>query len=382
MNSLGMYMSFVALGWLVLEMTDSPLSLGLVWATRSSPNLLFGIMAGTIADRFDRRKILIMALITLAALAFLMGLLSTRQDIELWQILGITFLMGMVSVVVFPARQSLVVDIVGREGAMNAISINSVGMRIIGIFGGAAGGFIIEYFGVKWAFFMMTAGYLFGASCYLMVRGVEKLGSEEGRGRSSAWKNFTDGLKLIGLNRIVLNILIITAVCEILGFSWMVLLPVFARDILQVGAVGLGVFYSVLSVGGLIGALSLASLGDFRYKGRLILNVFLTFGVGLILFSQSHWYAASLIVVAVLGAASACMDTMGHTILQLNVPAEQRGRAMGIWMTSIGFGLLGYLAVGALATATSPSFTLTLNGSAIILAFIIFMIFAPQLRRI
>ena len=160
MNSLGMYMSFVALGWLVLEMTDSPLSLGLVWATRSSPNLLFGIMAGTIADRFDRRKILIMALIILASLAFLMGLLSTRQDIELWQILGITFLMGMVNVVVFPARLSLVVDIVGREGAMHAISINSVGMRIIGIFGGAAGGFVIEYFGIKWAFFIMTAGYL------------------------------------------------------------------------------------------------------------------------------------------------------------------------------------------------------------------------------
>ncbi|MFC2034073.1 MFS transporter [Chloroflexota bacterium] len=381
-DSVGMYMSMVALGWLVLEMTDSPLSLGIVWATRSSPYLFFGVLAGAIADRYDRKMILILSHVILAAFAFLLGLLITQEGIQLWHILGITFLMGVINVINFPARQALAVDIVGREGAMNAISINAVGMRVIGVVGGAAAGFVVEYWGIDWPFYIMTASYLLGVSFLFLIRGVERVNSDENAEPQSTWKNFVEGIKLIGLNQVVLVLLIITAVCEILGFSYSVLLPVFARDVLNVGAVGLGMFYTAQSIGGLLGALGLASLGDFRRKGLLILCIFLTFGIALILFGQSPWYIVSLIVLALIGAMASGMDAMGHTILQLNVNDKQRGRAMGIWMMSIGFGPIGHLAIGAVAAAFSAQIAYTINGGAIILIFLLLFVLFPKLRKV
>ena len=120
-NSLGHLMSMAALGWLVPEMTDSALSLGIVWAVYSSPSLLFGVLAGSLADRFNRRFLLVLSNVILAAFAFLLGFLITQGRIEFWHILSITFLMGVFQVIYIPASQSLAVDIVGRKGTMNAM---------------------------------------------------------------------------------------------------------------------------------------------------------------------------------------------------------------------------------------------------------------------
>jgi len=124
-------MMMVALGWLVLEMTDSPLSLGMVWATRSAPHLIWGMLAGAVADKVDRRKLLIWALVMLAACASAMGLLISSGRAELWHILLFSFVMGSIATFTMTARQTFVVDIVGREDAMGAISMNGVAMRIM-----------------------------------------------------------------------------------------------------------------------------------------------------------------------------------------------------------------------------------------------------------
>ncbi len=371
-----------ALGWLVLEMTDSALSLGIVWAVYSSPSLLFGVLAGSLADRFNRRFLLVLSNVILAAFAFLLGFLITQGGIEFWHILSITFLMGVFQVIYFPAAQSLAVDIVGRKGAMNAMSINAVGKRVIGILGGASAGFIIEFWGIDWPFYIMAGSYLLGAMFIFLIQGMKREAGEEDVEQQSTWQNFVEGIKLIGVNQIILVLLIITAVCEILGFSYSVVLPIFARDVLNVGAIGLGMFYTAQSIGGLLGALGLASLGDFKYKGWLILGIFLFFGIGLVIFSQSSRYIISLILVGIIGATSSGMDAMGHTILQLNVTNEQRGRAMGIWMMSIGLGSIGHLVVGAIAAALTAPIALTINGSAIIITALILLVLVPKLRRV
>ena len=113
-----------------------------------------------------------------------------------------------------------------------------------------------------------------------------------------------------------------------------------------------------------------------------MLLIFLLFGIGLVLFSQSPWYIVSLILIGIIGAVSSGMDAMGHTILQLNVSDERRGRAMGIWMMSIGFGSIGHLAVGAIAAALTAPIALTINGSAIIVTFLILLVLVPKLRRV
>ena len=372
-------MQMVAMGWLVLELTDSPLSLGLVWATRQAPSLFLGMLAGAIADKVDRRRLLIMAFVVRGAGALLIGILVTTGIVELWHILLVSFITGSVSAFDFPARQTLAVDIVGPEGAMNAISIGAVGMRVIGVFGGAAAGFVIAFLGIDWCFYIMVISFFIGIIILLQIRGVERRTSSQ---KQSVWGNFIEGVKLIGKNQIILILMVITLVCEILGFSYLVVLPVFARDVLKVGAIGLGMFGTAQSVGGLIAGLALASLGNYKYKGRLILGIFLSFGFFLILFSQSPWYLVSLLLLGMIGAMASGMDAMGHTMLQLNVTDEQRGRAMGIWIMSIGFGPVGHLTIGAVASLLGAPLAVTINGSIIIVVFFILLAFASRLRRI
>ncbi len=376
--SLGNFMMMVALGWLVLEMTDSPLSLGMVWATHSAPHLIWGMLAGAVADKVDRRRLLIWVFIDLAACAFTMGILISKGWVQLWHVLLFTFIMGSIATFAMTARQAFVVDIVDRKDAMGAISMNAVAMRIMGVFGGAIAGVVIELFGIEWPFYIMAIGYLLGIIILLCIRGVVRRFSLE---QQSIWGNFVEGLKIIGKNQIVLTLMVMAMVCEILGFPYLVVLPVFARDILSVGVIGLGVLNSVQSVGGLLAALTLASLGNYKHKGRLILGIFLFFGVFLVLFSQSPWYLVSLLFCGLVGAMAAAFDAMQHTMLQLNVTEEQRGRAMGIWQLSIGFGPVGYMAIGAITSLLGAQLALSINGIAIVAVFFILLVFVPGFRR-
>jgi len=369
----------VTIGWQVLEMTDSPISLGLVWAVRSSPYLFFGILSGTVADKVDRQKLLIMVFIILAACSFLLGFLTTKGLIQLWNILLLTFLMGIGQTFDITARQTFTVDIVGSEGAMGAISLNAGGNRIIGIFGGAVAGLIIEFFGIDWPYYFMVAGYLIGTLALFRLQGVEKESNEV---RQSIWKGFGEGVKLLRKNQFILILVVIAIVCEIFGFSFSVLLPIFARDILEIGAFGLGMLYATQSIGGVLGSLTLASLGNYKQKGWLISIIFLLFGIFIVLFSQSTWYLSSILIITGVGVMASGMDTMEHTMLQLNVTDEQRGRAMGIWTMSIGFGPLGHLTIGAIADLFSAPTALSINGTVLIIVSVILLLCMPRLRTI
>ena len=375
---MGHFVMMVALGWLVLEMTNSPLSLGVVWAVRSAPFLIFGIFAGAVADKIDRRRLLILTFIMLAACAFFMGILISRGWIQLWSILLVTFIIGSIMTFNMTTRQAFVVDIVGPEDAMSALAMNAAAMRIAGIFGSVAAGWVIELLGVDWCFYIMCVSYLIGIIILLCIRGVV---TKTGSGQQSIRANFLEGLQIIRTNQIVLTLMVMAIICEVLGFSYQVVLPVFARDILKIGAVGLGTLNMTQSIGALVGVLTLASLGNYKHKGWLILVTFLFFGVFLVLFSQAPWYLVSLILIGIVGAVAGAFDAMQHTLLQLNVADEQRGRAMGMWMLSIGFMPVGSIAIGAIAALVGAQLAVSINGIVIIVTFVILAIFVSGLRR-
>lgn len=377
--SIGMNMLMVAQGWLVLELTNSPLSLGLVWATRLAPSLFLGVVAGTVADRVDRRKLLVLLFIIRGVSAVVLGLLITFGLIQLWHIFLITFINGVSMVFNLPTQQSLAIDIVRSEGAMNAISLNTMGMRIVGIAGGTIAGLVIEFLGLDWPFYIMALSCAAGIIIINQMRNVDRVGIKE---KQSTWNTYLEGLKLITTNQVVLVILFVVLVSEILGFSYMVMLPVFARDILEVGPLGLGAFTTATSAGGLLAGLSLASLGNYPHKGRLMLGIFLSFGISLVLFSQSQWFPISLGMLVIIGAMAAGMDAMGHTILMLNVSEQQRGRVMGVWMMGIGFGPVGSITIGAIASLFGAPLAVTINGLLIVVVFFILVLFVPRLRRI
>jgi predicted MFS family arabinose efflux permease len=337
------------------------------------------MLAGAVADRVDRRKLQIVALALYSACGFLLGSLVLRGWIQLGHVLLITFVWGSIRAFEGPARQAFIVDIVGRDGAMSGISLNAVGLRGIGIIGGVAAGIIIKLFGMGWPFFVITAANLLAIGITAFIRGIEARTESK---TQSLWSGLVEGMQIVLKNRVVLALMVMAATCEMFGFSYSVLLPVFARDILGVGAVGLGMFSTVRSVGGLIAGLALASLGDYRYKGRILLGLFLVFGVSLLLFANSSSYPLSLFFIGIVGITAAGHDAMQHILLQLNVTDEQRGRAMGIWQLSIGFGLLGKVALGAIAETLGAPLAQSIYGAALVIIFGILVLTVPKLRKL
>ena len=377
--SLGNFMMTVSLGWLVLELTNSPLSLGMVWAVRSAPNLIWGMLAGAVADRVDRKRLQLVTLSLFAVCGFALGYLIQRELVQLWHVLLITFMWSSIRAFDGPARQAFIVDLVGRECTMSGISLNAVGMRGIGIVAGAAAGVIIEVFGLEWPFYVITAVNILAIVMTASIRDVEKRITTKAQ---SIWGNLVEGIHIVLENRVILALMVMAATCEMFGFSHSALLPVFARDVLKVGAVGLGMFNTVLAVGGLVAGLVLASLGDYKYKGKVILGIFLAFGVALILFANSTIYSASLVILGVVGVTAAGHDAMQHILLQLNVSEDQRGRAMGIWQLSIGFGILGSVTLGILAERLGAPLAQSIYGVVMVVIFIVLMLLVPRLRKI
>ena len=379
LSSLGDMLMDVASGWLVLDLTNSPLSLGLFFAVRSSPNLLFGMVGGAMADKTDRRKLLATCYSLYAICGFLFGFLIMSGTIQLWHTLALIFVRGIIRTFEGPARQSFIVDIVGRENAMSGISLNAVGMRGIGIFGGALAGLIIEMFGKEWPFFVLSVVFMVAIGFIGFIKGVE---AKRVAQQHSIWRNIVEGVQIVRQNRIVLALMVMAGTCEMFGFSFAVLVPVFARDVLQVGAVGMGMINAFRSGGGLLAGLVLASLGDFKHKGKLILGMFFMFGVGLILYANSPVYILSLFFIGLVGVSAAGHDAMSQILLQLNVEDDQRGRAMGIWQLSIGFGVIGSMTLGTLAEAYGAQFAQSIFGVIMVLIVTLLYVMVPKLKEL
>jgi len=374
-------MVLVSTGWLVLEMTGSPLSLGLVWATRSAPRLLWGMLAGAVADKLDRRRLLLWILIVLAGMMFLFGSLITINLIRLWHIFLFIFLMSSLKTFEVTTRQALIVDVVDRDHMMRSIALNSVGLRLMGLIGGAAAGILISIWGIVSPFYVMAACYIIALISLWMVRTERTRLQHDSIKQSSLWTHYREGFTIIAQNRVVAVLVVLAILCEIFGFSYQVLLPLFARDILEVGVVGLGAFTAAQSLGGLISTLILTIKSRYQAKGRLILALYLLFGVALLLFAQSSSYIFSLVAIFLTGSVAAVFDAVQHIMLQLNVSEQQRGRAMGIWQLSIGFGPIGHILLGFTASTIGPTMALTINGVLIIVSFLV-IIQVTNLRKI
>lgn len=369
--SIANYMTIVSMGWLVLEMTGSPLSLGVVWAIRAAPHLIWGMLAGAVADKIDRRKLILGMFAMLAGSTAIISVLIIYGWIQLWHIFLFIFIVGSLKTFDMTARQALIVDVVGGDHVMRSIALNAVGLRMMGVFGGAGAGVLIEVVGIEAPFNVMIICYIFGIVALSLIRGTKRKEHTERLEQLSLWNYLHEGLNIIVQNQVILVLVILAILCEIFGFSYQVLLPIYARDILEIGAVGLGSFTSMQSLGGLFATLTLATLGNYKSKGRLILTIYLFFGIVLILFAQSPWYLTSLILICLIGGVAAAFDVMQHIILQLNVADQQRGRAMGIWQLSIGFGPVGHLMVGEIADLIGAKLALTMNGVMILVSFLV-----------
>jgi len=344
-----------------------------------APFFFLGIVSGAVADRVDRRlflRLIVFAGVIIAGLMALV-LMTTREDV--WPIIALAAAMGCVWAFLMTLKQSYTYDIVGPQHALNGLSLNAMSQRFGGVFGSLISGLLIAAIGVGEQYIVVAASYL---AAFAVLFGMRDVGQAAPKAREPVLANLVGYVRAMRENRTLMVLMFLTATTEIFGFTHQSLLPVFAKDVLGVGAVGLGIMTAIRQAGGMVGLLLLANLGDFRRKGLFMFIFAGGFGLGQMAFSLSPNIFVFVAVLAFVNACASVVDTLYKTLMQANVPNEQRGRAMGSWVLSIGLAPAGHLSVGALAGAFGAPTALLINGGILTFVSLTSAVGMPRLRRL
>ena len=375
-------MEQVALGWLVFEITDSPFMLGVAAAARMAPFFFLGILSGAVADRVDRQTALRIITVSSAIVPGLMALLLLTidtSDVQVWYIIALAVGMGAVWAFSQTIRQAYTYDVVGRELALNGLSLAGLSQMFGQMAGAILAGALIGYVGVGGQYLFAGGAYL---AAFVVLFGIRKVAQGDLTQSEPVIQQLLGYIRLLRGNRTLLTLMGLTMVVEIFGFTHQSLLPVFAKDELGVGALGLGIMLAVRRGGGVLGLMLLASLGDFKRKGVLMFVAATTFGLGQMAFSLAGNIFLFVVVLALVNASAATVDTLHKTLMQSNVPDEQRGRAMGSWVLSIGVAPIGHIGLGAMAGALGAPGALLINGSVLTVVGITAALGLPRMRRL
>ena len=364
LNYLGMTMEMLAQGWMVLEITDSVFWVGGVAGLRGAGQVMFGIFAGAIVDRFNRRVILTIAQMLRAVIFLGMAILLLTGGIELWHILVSTVMLGMLMATVLPSSEAMIYDTVGPRRLLNALVITHGAFSIARIPGSILAGFLIDGFGLGYCFVAMTAVMLVSPLPILIVKTRYQRPPDSG----GLWKNVREGLSYASRTSSIKSLLIFSAVVELFGFSYFVMLPVIAREVLDVGASGLGYLSAAGSIGGVLATVIMAALSESRSKGLLLAASGAAAGAALFIFGFSSWYTASLFLAALVGLCLTSYDAIMGATLQLLSIDRMRGRILGLYSLTFGFTPLGGFVSGVIATFTSAAFAVSTGGVVIMAA--------------
>ncbi len=345
--------------WLALELGGA-FEVGLVLAARMLPPLLFGLAAGTLADRHNRVRQL--WLVSAATAPILVGLawLAASGSVAVWSLSLLSFGLGCWSVFDTPARQALVLDAVGRPAAAGGLAQNALATRLAFAGGAFAAGALIPLLGVSPAYLICAAGYLLAA---LLVSRVRLAQRQHWRSASSFSQALTDGVRLLIDYPAVRTLSAVGILCEVFAFSYQSAIPAFARDVLRTGSEGLGTLNAAASIGGTCAVVLLAMLPAGVRREPLLALVFLGFGISLLALAPTRAIGLAALTLSVTGACGAAFDLLQQTLLQLSVPEERRGRALGIWLLGLGSAPIGLIEMGALAAALGAPLALGLNGA-------------------
>ena len=356
--SVGWTVESLAQGWLVLQITDSPFWVGAVSGARGVAQFLMSIPGGAIADRLDRRRLLIAVHLTAVLINVPLVVLVFADAIAAWHMLLFAAAGGVVGAIAAPVTNTLTYDVVGGARLLNAAAFRYLGMSLIRIVGALAGGFILEWTGPGGNYAVAAAAALVAAGWLMLLKPPTRSPVEREPFTRAVRAGLRYGLQTASVRRLLL----LSLATEMLAFSYLWMLPVIARDVLSVGARGLGYLGAMQGVGMLAAMLLLASLGDFRSKGALLLASALGFGLFIVLFGLSPWFLLSLLLVGIVGGMGALYDSSMSTMLQLTVSEQMRGRVMGLYVSTWGLNQVGGLVLGGLATALGAPIALAITG--------------------
>jgi MFS family permease len=379
-NQLSFGMQQVILGWVVLTLTQSSGMVGLAFALRSAPNLVVGFAAGAISDRLDRRTLMRLALLGLALITLLMAWGVWLNRIVVWHVLLYAVIVGMLRAFEMTARQAYVYDIVGAKNAVQGLALNAIAQRVGGALGAVIAGVILEWWGASAAFLVM--GFCYGMAGALLYMLHSRGAAAPTAVPEPLWQNVKTYAQALRTHPILRSLMISTAAVEIIGFSHQVILPVLAKDVMHIGAAGLGVLTAFRFIGGVMGAALLTTISRLSQHGRLLLVVLALFGAGQVFLSQVTQFWLAVACVTAINVMASATDILHQALLQHHVANTQRGRAMGSWIIGTGAAPIGHLEIGYLAGVAGVSMALLLNGSALIVLPFLLAWAMPQLRRL
>ena len=377
--SAAMGMQFLILGWLTLELTDSPAQLGVVIALYGLPNAAMLAFGGLFADRFDRRWLLFCSRTIVMALIVVTATLAIYELVSTWHVYAISFVLGTIQGLSLPAQMAIVPDMVEEGDILSATSLNMAVYNGGRILGPALAGVIIEYTGIGYALYLNALCYAVSATFLALLTGFRS-GGQAADG--NVLEGLAEGLRFVGSTPVALTMVGLGFAFGFFGSSYLQVLPAFAKEVMEMSADGAGFLLTIAGVGSLAGSLFLASLGDPRHKSRLALGMISLFGVTLFLFAVSPLYVVSLVLLFFTGVGFTGFFSMGTTVLQLSTPAEIRGRMMSLWLMGAAMHYLGALPLGAVGEYWG--WPTSLGGAALMMmAFVVWLgILRPTLRTL
>jgi MFS family permease len=363
-SRIGDSMQQTAVSWLLYDLTRSPLQLGLNGAFRALPLVAFGLFGGTLADRVDRRKILLYTQTTLMLLALLLGLLDQTGHIQVWHIYAFTLVAAIIQSVDAPTRQALVPSLVPRAILPNAIALNSLLWKGTILLGPSFAGIAISTVGTDGAFYANALSFL---AVVLALLSMKISSSGEVSTVSDGFlKDAWSGLCYVRSQRIILAIMTMEAFSSLFGLN-SAMLTIFARDILHAGATGLGFLQSSRGLGAVLGSGLLVAIGNKRAQGKILLYSAVAYGVTFALFGISRDFLLSLLLIFLAGAADTIWGAVRNGILQLKTPEQLQGRVMGVFgLCSRGLTPLGQVETGLLVPLVGAREATFLGGSIVL----------------
>jgi MFS family permease len=355
----GTWMQSVAEAWLVYRLTGSSLMLGLVAFASQIPVFLVSPLGGTVVDRHSRHRVVIVTQITAMLLAFVLATLTLGHWVRVWEVVVLASLLGVVNAFDIPARQALLVEMVGKEDMMNAIALNSSMFNSARVIGPAIAGILVASIGEGWCFFANGVSFVAVIIGLLMI----KVAPHESAGHGSMVEHIAEGFAFVRRTRPVRSLLLLVGIISLVGMPYLVLMPIFADKILHGGARALGLLMGATGFGAVMGALTLAARTGVKGLARIAGISAVGFGVFLIIFGASKFFWFSLIALVPVGFWMMLQMGCSNTLIQAMVPDRLRGRVMSLYsMMFMGMAPLGSLLGGAAANWIGAPWTLAIGG--------------------
>ncbi len=376
----GTWMQNIAQDWLVYRLTGSSLLLGVVAFVSQIPIFLLAPVAGIVADRYNRHRIVIATQSASMGLALTLATLTLTGRIRVWEIMVLASLLGVVNAFDVPARQAFLIDMVGREDLLNAIGLNSSMFNSARIVGPAIAGIVVASVGEGWCFFANGISYIAVIAGLLMMRLTRRASLQH---HGSALENMIEGFRFARHTAPVRALLMLIGFVSLAAMPYTVLMPIFAGRILHGGARELGMLMGATGVGALLGALTLASKSGVEGLGKWVWRAASVFGASLIFFAWSHHLWLSMAFLIPVGFGMMLQMACTNTLLQVMVPDRLRGRVMSLYsMMFIGMGPIGGLLGGALAARIGAPWTVSIGGLICLIGGAIFARRLPAMRGV